>query len=575
MRRLSLATVILLAPTLAHAWGGDGHQYTARIAVASLPDSPLKRSLEKNVDWFAVSSSHPDRWRTRPDAAENARHFLDTERFGFGTDISKIPQDYAEVQKIRDYTKLREDGVNPWTVRRIHANLVVALKEKRWADAYVQMAYLSHYLGDAHVPFHASENYDGQLSNPSQKGIHSRFESQMLERTIKFSDLTPGAPIAFTDPVKDTFTALGESLKEVPGILAADRAAADSAGGTDSDAYWSSFTAKSRPVAIQRLQTAGRRLAGALILAWDRAGRPKLPGDFSMDDRWLPYASAFAPRGTPPSPAQPPISDEEKASARTYAKVVDLESKALGKTTKYTLLLPRDYDAHPTRRYPVLFLLHGASGNHADWNKLSGIAAYAATLPLIIVMPDAGGDSFYSNSAGFGNVQTYFEKELIPHVDKTYRTLNKREGRAIAGLSMGGYGSWHLALSNPKTFCAAASLSGAIGWGDGPLVEGGLRNFAMRLWPTKPEDGWKASALWPKVEKLYSAKKGWQGPALYFDCGKDDFLIESNRTFDRKLMELGMPYEFAEFNGAHTWPYWDEHVRDAINFAMRHLDSAK
>jgi len=162
------------------------------------------------------------------------------------------------VQKVRDYMKLRDDGVNPWTVRRIHANLVMALKQKRWPDAYVQMAYLSHYIGDAHVPFHASENYDGQLSSPPQRGIHSRFESQMLERTIKFQDLTPGAPLAFTDPVKDIFTTLGESLTEVPGILAADKAAAESAGGTDSDAYWSVFTTKSRPLAIQRLQTAAR-----------------------------------------------------------------------------------------------------------------------------------------------------------------------------------------------------------------------------------------------------------------------------------------------------------------------------
>jgi S-formylglutathione hydrolase FrmB len=572
MRRFSLATLFLLVPALAHAWGGDGHQYVARLAVASLPNSALQKSLASNVDWLAVASSHPDRWRNRPDAAEDARHFFDTERFGFGTDIAKIPQDFVEVQKVRDYMKLRADGMNPWTIRRIHANLVLALKQRRWPDAYVQMAYLSHYLGDAHVPFHASENYDGQLSQPSQKGIHSRFETQMLGRSIKIGDLAPGAPIAFTDPVKDTFTTLGESLNEVPGILAADRAAADAAGNTDSEGYWTAFTEKARPVAIQRLQTGGRRLAGAILSAWEAAGRPKLPARFTMDERWLPHAPPFTPRG---QPAMPVLTDDEKAAARKNARVVELPSVALNKTTKYTLVLPKDYEAHPTRRYPVLFLLHGATGKHSDWNALSGIAAYAATLPLIIVMPDANGDSFYSDSPGFGKAQTYFETELIPHIDKTYRTLNTRSGRAIAGLSMGGYGAWHLGLSNPKTFCAAASLSGAIGWGDGPLQPGGMRAFVQRAWPTDTDAGWAASALWPKVQKLQDPKKGWQGPALYFDCGKDDFLIESNRTFERRLLEAGLPFEFSEFNGAHTWPYWDEHVRDAMNFALRHLAPAR
>jgi putative tributyrin esterase len=575
MNRLALAVLLALAPTLAHAWGGDGHQYTARLAVASLPPSALQKSLARNADWLAVASSHPDRWRNRPDNAEGARHFLDTERFGFGTDITKIPQDFAEVQKIRDYLKLRSDGMNPWTVRRIHANLVLALKQKRWPDAYVQMAYLSHYLGDAHVPFHASENYDGQLSDPPQKGVHARFEDQTLVRYIKFTDLTPGAPLPFDDPVKETFTALSESLKEVPGILDADKVAAQ-AGGTESDAFWPSFVGKARPVAIQRLQTGGRRLAGALLSAWNQAGRPKLPESFTMDDRWLPYAPPFVPRGTPFQPAMMPVTDDEKAAARKSARVVVLKSVALGKDTNYTLILPRDYEAHPKRRYPVLYLLHGATGKHSDWNVTSGIAAYVSTLPLIIVMPDASGDSFYVDGAGFGKVQTYFETELIPHIDKTYRTMKSREGRAIAGLSMGGFGAWHLALSNPTTFCAAASLSGAIGWGDGPLPkEGGMRQFVARTWPTDTDAGWASAALWPKVQKLNDPKTGWSGPALYFDCGKDDFLIESNRTFERRFLEAGLPFEFAEFNGAHTWPYWDEHVRDAMNFALRHLAPAR
>ena len=190
---LGLVTLSSVAPPC-HAWGGTGHGFVARLAVDALPAGPLKRLLSPNLEWFATASSHPDRWRNRADAAENARHFLDTERFGFGADIDRIPHDFASVVALRGYVKLRGDGINPWTVERIYGLLVCALREKRWDDALVQCAYLSHYLGDAHVPFHATENYDGQLSSPPQKGIHARFEERLLEKTIKYTDLTPGAP---------------------------------------------------------------------------------------------------------------------------------------------------------------------------------------------------------------------------------------------------------------------------------------------------------------------------------------------------------------------------------------------
>jgi S1/P1 Nuclease len=193
MKKLALSLLATVAVTsVSHAWGGVGHTYVAKLAVDSLPDSSLKTLFLLNKDWFAAASSHPDRWRNRPDSAEAPRHFLDGERFGFGADISKIPQDFAAVQKLRDYMKLRSDGMNPWTVRRIYQLLVLAMREKRWDDAMVQAAYLSHYVADAHVPFHATENYDGQLSEPSQKGIHARFESVMLEKSVAYSELKPG-----------------------------------------------------------------------------------------------------------------------------------------------------------------------------------------------------------------------------------------------------------------------------------------------------------------------------------------------------------------------------------------------
>lgn len=572
MKKLALSILATVGvASVSHAWGGVGHSYVAKLAVDSLPDSSLKTLFILNKEWFATASSHPDRWRNRPDSAEACRHFLDTERFGFGTDLSKVSQDFAAVQKVRDYMQLRTDGTNPWTVRRIYKLLVLALKEKRWDDVMVQSAYLSHYVGDAHVPFHATENYDGQLSQPSQKGIHARFESVMLEKSIAYSELKPGKVdvLLGKDPVATAFSVLQASVNQVPSILANDKRAAGIAGGdTFADAYWGAFTPASKPIAIQRLEQGGVALASLLESAWREAGRPTPPAAFRAKNSSLPYAPEFVPRGQTPPPVMPPVSDEQKAAARKGAITFHIESEALNRFVPCTVLLPKDYWGS-TKRYPVLYLLHGAFGKHTDWLKNAGTAAYLADLPLIVVLPDSQGDSFYQDSPGFGKWQTYFERELMPEIEGAFRTINKREGRAIAGLSMGGYGSWHLALDNPTKFCAAASLSGVVGWGEGkPIL-----NFVQKLYPTETDKLYAAGALWPKIAALTDKKGEWRGPSLYFDCGKDDFLIQMNRDMERRLLEKGLPFEFAEFDGAHTWPYWDEHLRDVLNFTMRHVSA--
>lgn len=570
MKKLALSLLATVAvASVSHAWGGVGHTYVAKLAVDSLPDSSLKTLFLLNKDWFAAASSHPDRWRNRPDSAEAPRHFLDGERFGFGADLSKIPQDFAAVQKLRDYMKLRSDGMNPWTVRRIYQLLVLAMREKRWDDAMVQAAYLSHYVADAHVPFHATENYDGQLSEPSQKGIHARFESVMLEKSVAYSELKPGTITLQKDPVGAAFVILQASINEVPTILAADKKASAAAGGdTFADAYWSAFTPVAKPIAVKRLEKGGVALASLIASAWQEAGRPTPPAAFRAKNSSLPYAPEFVPRGQTPPPFMPVVTDEQKATARKGAITFHIESEALGRFVPCTVLLPKGYwQSGNTKRYPVLYLLHGAFGKHTDWLKNAGTAAYLADLPLIVVLPDSQGDSFYLDSPGFGKWQTYFEKELMPEVEGTFRTINKREGRAIAGLSMGGYGSWHLALDNPGKFCAAASLSGVVGWGEGKPI----MNFVQKIYPTDTDKRYTTNAVWPKIEKLTAKDGTWRGPVLYFDCGKDDFLIQMNRDMERRLLERGLPFEFAEFDGAHTWPYWDEHLRDVLNFTLRHV----
>jgi putative tributyrin esterase len=558
------------------AWGGEGHSLTAHLAVRSLPSGNLKAFYEQNAGWFARNSSHPDRWRNRTDYAEAGRHFLDGERFGFGSDLKKLPSNFGELLKLRTYTQLREDGIVPWAVGNRYKLLVSALKEKRWPDAMVQSAYMSHYVADSHVPFHASENYDGQLSTPSQKGIHARFESDMVERSILLEELKVGTPTVTTDGVSLTLNVLNDSLAQVPNILEIDKNIVATLGAdfkyTDAS-YLTSFVTSARPIAIARLEAGGRDLSGLLVAAWREASSPKLPTDFVMNDAWLPYAPEFVQKPNV-SQAMPTVFESAKIGARKRVVTLQVPSKLYNQAIPVNILLPYGYELD-NKRYSTLYLLHGATGKYSDWNNTSGVAAYAKEIPMIIVMPDAMGDSFYDNSKNKGSWESFFKQELIPYIDKNYKTIAKREGRALAGLSMGGYGAWRLGLDMPTMFASAASLSGAIGWGEDNASNAMLVDYGKSIYGDEYATAYSAAMLWPRMQKLVDTKGNWNGPALYFDCGKDDFLNGSNRDFEAKLLTRGVPYEFAEFDGAHTWEYWDTHIRDVFNFTLRHVSQPR
>ena len=564
--------VVVSSSGSAHAWGGTGHKFVARLAIANLPSSSLKQWLAKNETWFANASSHPDRWRNRVDHSEAPRHFLDTENFGVGTDALRIPRDFESVLKIRSYEQLRTDGVNPWTIGRVRANLVKALREKRWEDALVQAAYLSHYVGDAHVPFHASANYDGQLSSPPQRGIHSRFEEKLVERTIKFEDLVVGTPDSLGNPIADAMRVLNDSIKAVPAILAADKAASTESGSTSNDEYFDKLSLASRAIAKQRLEAAGRNLAGELKAAWELAGKPAPDQRVTVTDEWLPYAPPFVPRGTPVPPAQPLVPEEVQISARKNVISKSLYSKVLKKDVTYNIAFPATYGTD-NRNYPVIYLLHGAWGSFDDWNKKTAVAAYTLASDFIVVMPDSNGNSWYNDSQGAGAVETFITDELRSDVEKNFRTINTRAGRGLIGLSMGGYGALHLATEHSQLYCAAASLSGAVGWGTASFDKN-LLAMAKDLYPTDTDANYQKDSLLPSILRHF--KNGiYDGPSIYFDCGKEDFLIKSNQDLEASLLAKQIPHEYSEFDGAHTWTYWDGHIRDAFQFMKRQLAKPK
>ena len=159
--------------------------------------------------------------------------------------------------------------------------------------------------------------------------------------------------------------------------------------------------------------------------------------------------------------ANRPAEAQSQPSA-SPAKTVTIDAPSIGRKTAYNIILPADYESSGDKRYPVLYLLHGLTGNYLNWANM-GAGKAAKGLDLIVVMPD-GGNSWYLNWAESGEGQKnawddFITKDLIGHVDSTYRTIASREGRAINGLSMGGYGGLTLGLRHPDLFCSIGSHS--------------------------------------------------------------------------------------------------------------------
>lgn len=248
------------------------------------------------------------------------------------------------------------------------------------------------------------------------------------------------------------------------------------------------------------------------------------------------------------------------------------ESKALGEMRHYNVLLPADYESS-TSRYPVLYLLHGYGDDHTAWTYMTNLSQYASRQRLIIVMPD-GSKSFYINSASDpkARFEDYLMKDLIPFIDANYRTIPLPRSRAVAGLSMGGYGAALLGLKHPRTFAAIGTFSGAVGIAhDAPTMpaeaEARRRTEQMQAMFGPVGSAERASrdpiALLDKVAMA-------DMPMLYIACGGEDFLIEQNRAFVKRLAEKKIPYEYREISPqGHSWDFWDDHVKVFLDLLTR------
>lgn len=228
-------------------------------------------------------------------------------------------------------------------------------------------------------------------------------------------------------------------------------------------------------------------------------------------------------------------------------------SPAIGKQASYNILLP-DVGEGP---FPVLIQLHGLSDDCNAWIERSNIVRHAADLPLVIVFPD-GGTHGYLNWKGGGRLARGGYEDLVvndiaAHVKRHFHVRD--EPWAIGGLSMGGWGALHLGLKHHERFSSIWAHSSKIYWKE---------NEADPTMLAEPGD----LDLMSRVERLQAAGTS---PVVTFDCGVDDFLIDENRAFHAHLDQIGFDHTYREHPGAHTWDYWDDHVREALDQHARVL----
>lgn len=253
------------------------------------------------------------------------------------------------------------------------------------------------------------------------------------------------------------------------------------------------------------------------------------------------------------------------AAAKDYQTITFSPAHLGGMEVNFNVILPRDYNS-TTRRFPVLYLLHGYTGHYSDWVTKTGLVKYAAHYEEIIVMPEDENGWYVNNYANPKlEWQSYIIDDLIPYVDSHYRTVSARKGRAIAGLSMGGYGAMLMGLKYHQLFAAAASLSGVFASAE-PAFEEALpagdpihkvieEDFGPLDNPTRRTNDPFLLIREIPVSEL---------PVLYIAIGSSDSLLQMNRDFVHILSEYKIPYHYCEVPGKHEWPVWDSQIQRVL-----------
>ncbi|MBN2411908.1 esterase family protein [candidate division KSB1 bacterium] len=253
-----------------------------------------------------------------------------------------------------------------------------------------------------------------------------------------------------------------------------------------------------------------------------------------------------------------------------------MTSKILNGERKYAVYLPPDYETSQ-RSYPVLYLLHGGGDDQTGWVQFGEVLHIAdkairegIATPMIIVMPDANtGRRGYSNDVlNKWRYEDFFFQELMPYVEKQYRIKGEKRYRAVAGLSMGGQGTYLYALHHPELFSSACPLSAGTGPRSIEDLKNRLERYASEpvgdITDSQIEAYYKDQSVLALVEAIPADTL--KSVRWYIDCGDDDFLYEGNSLMHIALRKKEVPHEYRVRDGAHNWTYWRDSLPDVLKF---------
>lgn len=251
---------------------------------------------------------------------------------------------------------------------------------------------------------------------------------------------------------------------------------------------------------------------------------------------------------------------------------LSMKSKILNMARKFAVYLPPDYETSQ-RSYPVLYQLHGAGDDQTGWVQFGEVLHIADkaikegnATPMIIVMPDAntGRRGYENDITGKWRYEDFFFQELMPYVEKAYRVKGEKRYRAIAGLSMGGYGSFTYALRRPDLFAAACPLSAATG----PLTIDDVRQRVSSeqagMADSTLQNYYNRQSVLQLVNQMPDTAK--KAVRWFIDCGDDDFLYEGNSLVHIAMKKKDIPHEFRIRDGAHNWTYWRTSLPVVLEF---------
>jgi S-formylglutathione hydrolase FrmB len=259
--------------------------------------------------------------------------------------------------------------------------------------------------------------------------------------------------------------------------------------------------------------------------------------------------------------------DHPLLTPKVVMRDVAFRSAALNRTMRYRVLLPANIPAGT--RLPVMYLLHGGNGSFYDWSNYSDVARYAER-GLILVMPE-GDESYYVNAAEppQDRYEDYIVNDVISDVETKFPAASGRSGRAIAAVSMGGFGAVKLALSYPDLFFFAAGISPAIDVPSRPFSVKRISQWRHHrsifgVWGSKTRHDGDPFILARSADPS-------RVPYLFLTCGDKEGLLPANRKFAALLGERHFEYEFHIAPGGHDWNQWDARLPDVFRSLFAHV----